>query len=258
MGATRRLDHDPRNLETPAWSPDGKRIAVSVENFTCHLGAGQPSHIATVAADGSDARRVTDDGDPGRGSFDRFPSFSPDGRQIAFAHGSFDSGSIQITDARGGGRRTALLAQREAVAAIPVWSPDGARIAYADGRAIKVVAASGGAPEVIAQRLPTVSCGNGGLAWSPDGKRIAVGRGAGIYLITLGDPGGARLAIRAPCAGNPSFSPDGEQIAFDARPAHPLGEQSAIMVASVDGTGMRTLSTVPFRASSHPSWQPSP
>ena len=195
---------------------------MSVQNFTCHLGVGLPSHIATVAPDGSDARRVTDDGDPQLGSFDRFPSFSPDGSRIAFAHGSVDSGSIQITAARGGGDRTAVLADGDAVAAIPVWSPDGSRIAYAVGRAIKAVAASGGAPEVIAKGLPMVSCGSGGLAWSPDGKRIAVGRGAGIYLITVGDPGSARLAIRAPCAGNPSFSPDGEQIAFDARPAHPL------------------------------------
>ncbi len=257
-GATRRLDHDPRNLETPTWSPDGTRIAVSVQNFTCHLGVGLPSHIATVAPDGSDARRVTDDGDPQLGSFDRFPSFSPDGSRIAFAHGSVDSGSIQITAARGGGERTAVLADADAVAAIPVWSPDGSRIAYAVGRAIKAVAASGGAPEVIAKGLPMVSCGSGGLAWSPDGTRIAVGRGAGIYLITVGDPGSVQLAIRAPCAGNPSFSPDGEQIAFDARPAHPLGEQTAIMVARIDGTGVRTLSTVPFRQSVHPSWRPLP
>jgi Tol biopolymer transport system component len=251
-GATRRLDRDPRNRETPTWSPGGKRIAVSVENFTCHLGAGLPSHIATVAADGSDARRVTDDGDPQLGSFDRFPSFSPDGSRIVFAHGSFNSSSIQVTDARGGGERTAL----DSLAGMPAWSPDGARIAYADGRTIKAVAASGGAPEMIATGLPAVSCGSGGLAWSPDGTRIAVGRGAGIYLITVGEPASARLAIRVACAGNPSFSPDGEQIAFDAPPAHPLGEQSAIMVARVDGTGIRTLSTVPFRQSVHPSWQP--
>ena len=30
------------------------------------------------------------------------------------------------------------------------------------------------------------------------------------------------------------------------------------MVARVDGTGVRTLSTVPFRQSVHPSWQPLP
>jgi Tol biopolymer transport system component len=250
-GATRRLDHDPRNLETPAWSPDGTRIAVSVQDFSCHLGAGLPSHIATVAADGSDAHRVTDDGDPQLGSFDRFPSFSPDGSRIAFAHGSFNASSIQVVAARGGRR-----ADLQAVAGIPVWSPDGARIAYADGRAIKAVAASGGVPEVIAQGLPAASCGSGGLAWSPDGTLIAVGGGTGISLITVGDPGSARLAIRAHCAGSPSFSPDGRQIAFDARPSRPLGEQTAIMVANVDGTGVRTLSTVPFRQSVHPSWQP--
>jgi Tol biopolymer transport system component len=256
-GATRRLDHDPRNIETPTWSPDGMRIAVSVQNFTCHLGAGLPSHIATVAADGSDARRVTDDGDAQLGSFDRFPSFSPDGARIAFAHGGFDSATLQMTDARGGGGRKPLLAGGEAVSAMPAWSPDGSRIAYGEGRAVKAVATSGGDPEVLAVGLPAFSGGSGGLAWSPDGTRIAVGRGAGIYLITVGDPTSARLAIRVPCAGDPSFSPDGEQIAFDARPAHPLGEQSAIMVARVDGTDIRTLSTVPFRQSVHPSWQPS-
>ena len=91
-GAARRLDHDPRDLETPTWSPDGTRIAVSVQNFTCHLGVGQPIHIATVAPDGSDARRVTDDGDPQTRQLRRDPSFSPDGSRIAFAHGTVDCG----------------------------------------------------------------------------------------------------------------------------------------------------------------------
>ncbi|MDX6596944.1 MAG: hypothetical protein QOE87_831 [Gaiellales bacterium] len=257
-GATRRLDHDPRNLDTPAWSPDGKRIAVSVQDFSCHLGAGLPSHIATVAADGSDARRVTDDGDGQQGSFDRFPSFSPDGSRIAYAHGTAGSGSIQVTAAAGGGERTPLFAPSDERVAAPAWSPDGSRIAYANGRSIESVAPGGGAPKLIARGLPAASCGSGGLAWSPDGRHIAVGGGSGIYLIAVGDPASARLAIRVPCAGNPSFSPDGRQIAFDTRPVRALGEQSAIMVARLDGTGVRTLSTVPFRESVHPSWPPSP
>ncbi len=75
-------------------------------------------------------------------------------------------------------------------------------------------------------------------------------------MIAVGDPASARLAIRVRCAGNPSFSPDGTQIAFDAPPAHPLGDETAIMLANADGTGVRTLSTVPFRQSMHPAWQP--
>ena len=255
-GAARPLTRDPRNLEAPAWSPDGRSIAVSVQRFACHLGAGLPIHIATLAADGSRPRRVTDDGDAQVGSFDRFPSFSPDGRRLAFAHGTLGSASIQTAAADGGGGRRSLLPRADAVSAAPAWSPDGSRIAYADGRAVKTVAAGGGRPTVIARGLPSVSCGTGGLAWSPDGTQLALGRGSGIYVMRVGDPASLRLAIAVRCAGDPSFSPDGKRIAFDAIPPHPLGHQSSIMVANADGTGVRTLSTVPFRESVHPAWRP--
>jgi Tol biopolymer transport system component len=255
-GQARALTHDPRNLEAPAWSPDGSRIAVSVQRFSCHLGAGLPIHIATLAADGSDVRRVTGDGDAQAGSYDRFPSFSPDGSRLAFAHGTSGSASIQTAATDGAGGRRSLLPPRDAVSAEPAWSPDGSLIAYADGYAIKTVAPGGGTPRVIAKGLPPVSCGTGGLAWSPDGRELAIGRGAGIYLMTVGDPASLRLAIAVRCAGNPSFSPDGKRIAFDAQPPHPLGHQSAIMVANTDGTGVRTISTVPFRESVHPAWRP--
>jgi hypothetical protein len=46
------------------------------------------------------------------------------------------------------------------------------------------------------------------------------------------------------------------QVAFDAPVAHPLGRQTAIMVVNADGTSVRMLSTVPFRQSVHPTWQP--
>ena len=253
-GAARPLNRDPRSLEAPRWSPDGRRIAVSVQQFTCHLGTGLSVHIASVAADGSDERRVTDDGDVQEGSFDRFPSFDPHGSHIAFAHGTMNSGSLQVAPSGGGKRMT--LPATEGVFSGPVWSPDGSRIAYTQGRSIRAISPDGSAPEVLARGLPGVACGTGGLAWSPDGRQIAFGRGAGIYVATVGEPAGARLAIAVRCAGNPSFSPDGKQIAFDAPPAHPLGHQSAIMVANTDGTGVRTISSVPFRESVHPAWQP--
>jgi len=255
-GATRPLTHDPRDLEAPAWSPDGRSVAVSVQRFACHLGAGLPVHIATLTSDGSHARRVTDDGDPQAGSFDRFPSFSPDGRRMAFAHGTSGSASIQTTATDGSGDRMSLLPPEDAVSAEPAWSPDGSRIAFSDGRALETVAPGGGRPTVIARGLPAVSCGTGGLAWSPDGTQLAIGGGAGISVLRVGDPAGLRLAIAVRCAGNPSFSPDGKRIAFDAVPPHPLGHQSAIMVANADGSDVRTLSSVPFRESVHPAWRP--
>jgi Tol biopolymer transport system component len=256
-GATRRLTEDPRDLETPAWSPDGTRIAHSVQDFSCHLGAGEPIHLETVGADGTGPARVTDDGDRNLGSFDTSPAFSPDGTQIVFDHGTFNDVSLQVV-ATVGGVRTTLLSPGAVWPGAPAWSPDGTKIAYASERSIKAIAPSGGTPEVLATGLPAQSCGNGGLAWSPGGNQLAIGAGDGIYLITVGEPASARLAIRAKCAGDPSFSPDGTQIAFDAPTPRAPGNQTSIMVAHVDGSGVRTLSTTAFRESVHPTWQPVP
>ena len=110
---------------------------------------------------------------------------------------------------------------------------------------------AGGAPTLLAPDPAVGGCGYGGLAWSPDGGTLAVAGGRGIYLVTLGARPSARLAIAARCTGDPSFSPDGTQITFDSIPLHALGEQTAIMAARIDGSDLRTLSSVPFRAE-HP------
>ena len=255
-GQARQLTHDPRNFQQPAWSPDGDRVAFTVSDFNCHMGAGEPIHIATVSGDGKAAQRVTDDGAPSQnGSFDSEPSFNPDGKSIVFSHETFDSGALQ-TVALPNGARTTIVSNG---GTSPAWSPDGSTIAYLADNAVMTIAASGGMPQTLVANVPGVACGGGGLAWSPDGTELAVGgHRAGIYVITLGHPASMRLALRARCPEYPSFSPDGSQIAFDAAPPHPLGPQTAIMAGDVDGSNVRVLSTVPFRQSVHPSWQPGP
>ncbi|MDX6571123.1 MAG: hypothetical protein QOC86_279, partial [Gaiellales bacterium] len=44
--------------------------------------------------------------------------------------------------------------------------------------------------------------------------------------------------------------------AFDARPSLGPGSETAIMLANADGSGLRTLTAVPFRQSVHPTWLP--
>jgi Tol biopolymer transport system component len=255
-GAARALTSDPRNLGSPTWSPDGSTVAYNVGQFGCHLGEGEPVHLETVHADGSGVHQVTDDGDAGEGSFDSGPSFSPDGTQIAFSHGTFDTGTIQIVAAAGGERTTLLPPAGANVGSTPAWSPDGTRIAYVSGQSIVAITPGGGARVAIAANPDPSSCS--GLAWSRDGMQLATACTAGIYVIALGPPSSARLAIGVKGAANPAFSPDGTQIAFDAPPPSPLGNETAIMVANTDGSNVHVLSAVPFHVSAHPSWQALP
>lgn len=159
-GPAQRLNDDPAAVEAPAWSRDGTRIAYSVQKFECHLGAGESIHIATVAANGSDPQRVTDDGDSQTGSFDGDPSFSPDGRSIAFSSGTFDSGTLQ-TIALGGGVRTPIVPPAGGPSN-PAWSADGASIAYiAAGASVMVVGATGGASQLVTALPPRKFCSSG-------------------------------------------------------------------------------------------------
>lgn len=253
-GATRSLNNDLRDLEMPAWSPDGTRIAYSVKPFDCDT-SPLPSHLETIRPDGTGVRTATKERDPEQGSFDVEPVFGPGGR-IAYLHATTVSLTLE-TVAAAGGARTVVLPSKGS-RNTPVWSPDGSRIAFESGGSIWAVAAAGGTPERIARIPRSGSCGGLGLSWSPDGKRFAAGGADGVYVITLGKPSRARLAIRAPCAEYPSFSPDGTQIAFDAPPAGHASYETAIMVANADGTNLRTLSAARFTRNVHPTWQPAP
>jgi Tol biopolymer transport system component len=106
----------PQPDRTPAWSPDGARIA-----FTTYRAGG--AAIWTMAPDGAGARPVTAAGQYG----DYSPSWSPDGRWIAFQRVDASTVRIGIVAAEGGAPR---FLPWPAKAYAPAWSPDGARIAF--------------------------------------------------------------------------------------------------------------------------------
>ncbi len=105
------------NDYTPAWSPDGAKIA-----FTSNRAHSSFEGIYTINADGSGIQPVT----VGQA---REPDWSPDGLRLTFDR----FGDIYVINADGTGeqRLTSTLADDQH----PVWSPDGRQIAFHRARA---------------------------------------------------------------------------------------------------------------------------
>lgn len=170
-GNAKRLTWNNARNTSPAWSPDGSRIAYASQVF------GAPADIWTMNADGSDPVNATHDQ---AGASKRSPAWSP--RSISghhrIAYGLEKGGSSHIWTMREDGSDKAPGTNDSAYFDTdPAWSPDGSTLVFQRTGAatfgeLYLVAAAGGAvrPLTLFDKPPH---GQFAPAWSPDGKLIA-------------------------------------------------------------------------------------
>ncbi len=149
----------------PAWSPDGETIAYAASRNPNPSRASANWDIWVAQVRGQQPLNRTADhlGD------DRFPSWSPDGSQIAFWSSRNDGGMYIMPALAGAARRLTAAAQDGRLQ----WSADGGEFAYVvldEPPAIEIVSVSTGETRRI---TPRHSDGIFDLAWSPNGQFFA-------------------------------------------------------------------------------------
>ena len=230
-------------------SPDGSMIVYASCEFPFpHSGYGYPPgyELAIVNVDGTGLQRLTIDG-----RFTAYPAWSPDGSRIAFirteAYFNYDdpryyhpfNSQIAILSDKG----TKRVPGTKGVGMYPpVWSPDGGRLAFlvnqpAEGEK-DPYRPTNPYTHILFQIRPDDSAGNRlGEAttlpsWSPDGERLAFGLEDEVYTVRL-DGTDRRLVVDDFRANQVSWSPDGTELL--------LASDDGVYVVGADGSGLRKL-----------------
>jgi Tol biopolymer transport system component len=233
------------DVQGAAWSPNGRRIAVSA------LAAGDHDpEIYVTAADGSRLRQLT-----WNHLSDRQPAWSPDGRRIAFA--SARTGLFQIYSMRTDGTRQRRLSHQAEDCETPAWSPNGRWMVFSCElgywKLVRMRADGSGERRL----LPGYPLTEASPTWTPDGlivfsRGAKSARGRGIFSVRADGTGLRRLY---PHGGDPAVSPDGRFLAFAWIPDDADQE---LFVMSSNGSSVKQITATNGINEAAPDWQRSP
>jgi dipeptidyl aminopeptidase/acylaminoacyl peptidase len=165
------LTTGPFDDTSPAWSPDGGRIAFLSERGPDPDRAPDSKIFVVEAKPGAEPRRLTTYEGPDGGH----PAWSPDGQWIAFLRGdeprfsAYNLNRLAVVPAAGGPPKILTEALDRSVSGPILWTPDGKSLLFlvADDRVVYVgrTAASGGSVEKLTSGRRTVS----NISLGPDG-----------------------------------------------------------------------------------------
>ena len=195
-------------IETLAISPTGVRAVVEARG-----------DIFTLPAEKGDIRNLTHT----PGSAERDPSWSPDGKSIAYFSDASGEYQLFIRDQEGLKPPKVIdLGPEPSFFYAPRWSPDSKHIAYADKHLhIWYVDVGAGRPVKIDTGLRGGFGADTQLSWSPDSEWLAYTRDLeselhAVFLYSLATHTATQVTDGMSNAAHPAFDPNGKYLYFTA------------------------------------------
>ncbi len=211
----------------PTWQPNGDWIL-----FVRYAPGDGPMRIYKVRADGTGLTAITPE-------WYANPIWSPDGTKFACVGGTETTDELYVLDLNGNHLRS--LGTHTGFLCFEGWSPDGGTIAFRTRR-------GDGGPYVALMTDTGAEirfvCTGYSASWHPSGRYLAVEDRVGLspvmHLFEVDVQTKQRRQITSE-GRSPSYSPDGEWIAFwSARPCEG-GRCSGIWLVRRDGSELRPL-----------------
>jgi Tol biopolymer transport system component len=187
-----RLTDDGQNNHYPTWSPDGRQIAFArdagqgnLDIFAIEVNFSDPANVAV-----SNLRNITNDP-----ASDDYPSWSPDGAQLAFASTRGENGRWNIFVLNLGSGEVNPLTINNGDNTSPIWKPDQLQVAFESNRT----------------RLGPASLISGTEASAANGQQAT---NWDVYVMDIDGSGVVPITKSPGTDRYPRWSPDGRQLIF--------------------------------------------